>query len=110
MVDEINPALTSPMLLPATNLGGRPVGHRDKIKKMMFDAREACIEANVNPFATIALFCGHADPMIALAAAKTLVPYLAPTYKAIEFGGIDPHALTVTLNLVPYGKADNADA
>jgi len=77
---------------------------------MFFDAREACIEENMNPYRRLVQFCNHADPVIALAALKMILPYVGAPYRAVEFGGHDPDALTVTLNLVPYGKADDADA
>ena len=109
MLDENNQALTSPIGLPVTNRGGRPIGSRSKFNKMAFDAREACIEAGENPYRSLALFLKHADPLIVLAACKMLLPYMGAPYKSVEYGGADPNALTVTLNLVPYGKADDAE-
>jgi len=89
---------------------GRPLGAKNKRKiplgELIMTARSACTKANHDPF--IELIRLASDPNATVSDQVriniALTGFLQPQLRAVEHSGLDPTALTVTLNLDPYGS------
>ena len=85
---------------------GRPPGSGNKIRKIIIDAREACMEAGYNPFESVVAMAMNkdTDELLKLRCDFELMKYLQPTYQSVPFLGFDASGAAVAINMDAFMK------
>ena len=85
---------------------GRPKGSPDRIRKIIIDAREACMEAGYNPFESVVAMAmdDKIDETLRLRCDFELMKYLQPTYQSVPFLGFDASGAAVAINMDAFMK------